>query len=110
MTDRKTRLTKSYAPIKNGLTILLDDVKPDPVPLKRYDKRSGKMLTVDNFYTKQNKQDIDPRFLSVRDFRGYTTDDWNEACANQRRGLKFKTNAELEFANLEQFLKDNENA
>jgi len=95
MTDRKTRKQKSYSPIYNGLTEALGELKPDSTPLYMYD-RNGKLEKVDKFYTKSYRQGVDERGLYKNDFRPYLTDDWNEACRNQKKGLGFKTNVELE--------------
>ena len=95
MTKRETRKQKSYSPIINGLTESLGELKPDPMPLYKYD-RNGNYYKIDEFYTKSYRQNVDERVLHIRDFRPYLTDDWNEACRNQRKGFGFKTDAELE--------------
>jgi hypothetical protein len=96
-TERKTRLVKSYAPIVNPLTELLGiSKKPENKPVLIYCKVSKKYLQADEFYTKQYRQDTDPRSLNIDDFRSVCKEVWDQQVKNQRAGLGWKSDAELE--------------
>jgi len=107
-TVRFTRMVKSYAPIVNGLTELLGIDKPDNQPTYVFCKETGKLLKCDEFYVKKYHQDIDPKLLDQKSFRHINKKIWDEKVRNQRKGLGWKSDYELQNppATIEKFIDD----
>jgi hypothetical protein len=105
---RYTRLVKSYAPIKNPLTELLQIDKPERNAVAAYCKHTGKYYLSDEFYVARGRQDKDPRTLNAKDFRGVCKEIWDEMTRNYKMGFGWKTNHEIENppATIEFFIND----
>ena len=92
---RRTRLVKSYAPIKNSLTEFLGIDKVESAPLKIKCSYSGKFFDADEFYVKKDRQLDDPRTFNQKDFRHIAKEFWDQKVRNQRNGLGWKTDEEV---------------
>ena len=109
---RTTRLVKSYAPIDNALTRMLDLHRAENKPLKVYCRESRQFLNSDEFYVNKYLQEVDPRALHIKNFRHICKEVWDQKVRNNRKGLGWKSDRELEENGntLECFLKEPENA
>ena len=109
---RFTRMVKSYAPVKNGLTELLGIDGPDRQPTWVFCKEKRKYYRSDEFYVKKYRQDYDSKYLSPRDFRHICKEVWDQKVRNQKNGLGWKSDEQLfeESSTLESFIKETENA
>jgi hypothetical protein len=109
-------MVKSYAPTVNALTVLLEIDKPEKTPLMVYCKVTNKFYPSDEFYVKKYNQDTDPRYLNRNSFRHITKEIWDQRVRNQRNGLGWISDYELENpppppATIESFFDEaNENA
>jgi hypothetical protein len=93
---RDTRMVKSYAPIVNGLTELFEIDKPDRTPVLIFCEETRKYYHSDEFYVKKYRQHKDPKKLYLNDFRHITKEIWDQRVRNQRKGLGWKSDYELE--------------
>jgi len=110
---RVTRMVKSYAPIVNGLTELLEIDKPEKTPLKVYCSVTKELYNADEFYVKKHYQNVDPRILNQNSFRHITKEIWDQRVRNQRDGFGWVSDYERNNppATLEVFFEqENENA
>ena len=108
---RKTRMTKSYAPIDNGLTQLLGiQNKPDKKQDYKFCSVLREYLPLDYFYVKQDRQHIDPRYLTVDDYRDPCKPIQDQCVKNQREMGKFIPDCEryYEGATITNFLSEDE--
>lgn len=108
---RKTRMVKSYAPIKNALTELLGIDKPDNTPIRIYCKETRDFLEADEFYVKKYHQDVDPRTLYINSYRNIRKEIWDQKRKNCRLGLGWKSDEQLNavVSTLDNFLNWDEN-
>lgn len=110
---RSTRMVKSYAPIVNGLTKILEIDKVDKTPVYVYCKETYRFYPADEFYVRNYHQNYDPKTLNVKDFRHICKSVWDQKVRNQKNGLGWKSDRELEIppATIETFFeKADENA
>ncbi|QMP83869.1 MAG: hypothetical protein [Caudoviricetes sp.] len=108
---RVTRLVKSYAPVKNALTVALGIDKVQQTPIMVYCEVKKQLLPADEFYVKKYRQEKDPKNLYLNDYRHISKEIWDQRVANQRKGLGWKSDEELLESNnnIEQFLSEEEN-
>lgn len=108
---RYTRMVKSYAPVKNALTEILDIDKHDNTPIMVYCKVSRKYYTADEFYVKKYRQEKDPRNLHVQDFRHVCKEIWDQRVKNQKAGHGWVSDDELMNppSTIDVFLSEDEN-
>ncbi len=107
---RSTRLVKSYAPIDNALTRMLDLHRVENRPLKIFCKETKQFLNSDEFYVDEYLQEVDPRTLHVNNFRHVCKEVWDQKVKNYRNGLGWKSDQQLEDVSntLENFFEGNE--
>ena len=92
---RFTRMVKSYAPIKNGLTEALGISGPDNQPIRKFCKEKRKYYNSDEFYVNEGLQHKDPRTLSSKNFRGVCKEIWDQRVRNQKKGLGWKSDDKI---------------
>jgi len=93
---RNTRMVKSYAPVVNALTELLEIDKPERTVVWIFCKETRKFYKSDEFYVKKHRQDEDPKELYINDFRHVNKEIWDQKVRNQRKGLGWKSDYEVE--------------
>jgi hypothetical protein len=95
-TARVTRMTKSYAPIKNGLTEALGiDTQRQNIPISCYCKVTKQWYSSDDFYIKKYYQQEDPKVLWRDDFRHVSKIIWDSRNENQKNGVGWISDYEI---------------